>query len=94
MDVTRADVLRCAQLAHLSLDEAEIEPMRAAMAQMLSHAQSLDQLDLEGVEPATHGLDQPLPRRADQPMPGFTQAEALANGPQTDQGYFLVPRVL
>jgi len=94
MEVTREDVLRCAQLTHLSLGEDEIEPMRQAMAQMLSHAQSLDQLDLEGVEPSTHGLDAALPRRADEPRPGLTQAEALANAPQTDQGYFLVPKVM
>jgi aspartyl-tRNA(Asn)/glutamyl-tRNA(Gln) amidotransferase subunit C len=68
--------------------------MRSAMAQMLSHAQSLDQLDLEGVEPATHGMALPLPRRADEPAPGFTQEQALANAPQTDRGYFLVPKVL
>jgi aspartyl-tRNA(Asn)/glutamyl-tRNA(Gln) amidotransferase subunit C len=94
MEVTRADVLRCAQLALLSLDEDEIEPMRAAMEQMLSHAQSLDRLDLEGVEPATHGMQLPLPRRVDEPRPGFTQAQALAGAPHTDQGYFVVPKVM
>ena len=94
MEVTRADVLRCAELAHLNLGEDEIEPMRLAMAQLLSHAQSLDALDLEGVEPCTHGMDLALPRRADEPVPGFTQEQALANAPQADQGYFVVPKVL
>jgi aspartyl-tRNA(Asn)/glutamyl-tRNA(Gln) amidotransferase subunit C len=61
---------------------------------VLSHAQSLDSLDLEGVEPCTHGLDLPLPRRDDDPRPGFTQETALANAPATDQGYFLVPKVM
>jgi len=94
MEVTRADVLRCAQLAHLSLEEAEIEPLRRQMREFLSHAQSLDQLDLEGVEPCTHGLDLALPRRPDEPRPGLTQAQALANAPKADQGYFLVPKVM
>jgi aspartyl-tRNA(Asn)/glutamyl-tRNA(Gln) amidotransferase subunit C len=94
MEVTREDVLRCAQLTHLSLDPAEIEPLRQAMAQVLSHAQSLDQLDLEGVEPCTHGLDMALPRREDEPRPGLTQEQALANAPRADQGYFLVPKVM
>jgi aspartyl-tRNA(Asn)/glutamyl-tRNA(Gln) amidotransferase subunit C len=94
MEVTREDVLRCAQLTRLSLGEDEIEPLRQAMTQVLSHAQSLDSLDLEGVEPCTHGLDLPLPRRDDDPRPGFTQETALANAPATDQGYFLVPKVM
>ena len=94
MEVTREDVLRCAQLTRLSLAEAEIEPLRQAMAEVLSHAQSLDSLDLEGVEPCTHGLELPLPRRLDEPRAGFTQDEALANAPRTDQGHFLVPKVM
>ena len=92
MDVTREDVLRCAALTRLSLREEEIEPLRRDMAQLLSHAQSLDALDLDGVEPAS--LDRPLPRREDVPREGFTQAETLANAPESERGQFLVPRVL
>jgi len=92
VEVTREDVLRCAALTRLSLREEEIEPLRRDMAQLLSHAESLSALDLEGVEPAS--LDRPLPRREDVPRPGFTQAEALANAPETVRGQFAVPRVL
>lgn len=94
MDVTREDVLRCARLAHLSLREDEIEPMREAMARMLSHAASLDELDLDQVEPMLAGLGRPLPRREDEPRESFTQAQALANAPEQDRGYFTVPKVL
>lgn len=94
MEVTREDVLRCASLTHLSLTEEEIEPMRQAMAQVLSHAASLDSLDLEGVEPTIHGTEIPLPRREDVPVDSFSQAEALANAPSADLGQFLVPKVL
>ncbi len=94
MEVTREDVLRCARLAHLSLREDEIEPMRLAMAQMLSHAASLDELPLDSVEPMLAGLAQPLPRREDEPRATFTQAEAMANAPQQERGLFVVPKVL
>jgi len=94
MEVTREDVLRCAALAHLSLQEEEIEPMRLALAQMLTHAASLDELPLDGVEPLLLNHGQPMPRRVDEPLEGFTQAEALANAPAQDRGYFTVPKVL
>ena len=94
MDVTREDVLRCARLACLDLPEAEIEPLRQAMEQMLTHAASLDALDLAEVEPLMPGSGQPLPRREDEPRAGLTQAEALANAPAQDRGHFLVPQVL
>lgn len=94
MEITREDVLRCAALAHLSLQEDEIEPMRVAMTRMLTHAASLDELPLDQVEPMLAGLGRPLPRREDEPRDAFTQAQALANAPAQDRGYFTVPKVL
>lgn len=94
MEVTREDVLRCAELAHLSLTEAELEPMRLAMEGLLTHASSLNELDLEGVEPWPGGQEQPLPRRADAPGECFTQAQALENAPEADRGFFVVPKAL
>jgi len=94
VDVTREDVLRCAQLAHLSLREDELEPMREAMARLLSHAASLDELPLEAIEPMLTGLERPLPRREDVPAASFSQEQALANAPAQDRGLFVVPKVL
>lgn len=94
MDVTREDVLRCARLTCLKLREEEIEPLRRDMEQLLTHAESLNNLDLEGVEPTTHGLELPQRRREDLILPSFTQSQALANAPDADQGHFRVPRVL
>jgi aspartyl-tRNA(Asn)/glutamyl-tRNA(Gln) amidotransferase subunit C len=94
MEVTREDVLRCARLTDLQLEEAEIEPMREAMSRLLSQAERLNELPLEGVEPTTHGLQLPLPRRPDEVHPWFSQQEALANAPKATKGHFEVPKVL
>lgn len=96
MEVTREDVLRCARLTNLSLREEEIEPLRRDMERLLSHAESLNGLPLEGVEPTTHGPAMTLTRREDRVIPGFSQAEALANAPDPDpdRGLFRVPKVL
>ncbi len=94
MEVTREDVLRCAELARLQLTEAEIPELQRDMTRILSHAQSLLELDLEGIEPTLHGLERPLPRREDEPHLTFTQAEALAQAPEAAQGHFRIPKVL
>lgn len=94
MDVTREDVLRCARLTYLNLQESEIESLRQDMEQLLNHAESLNGLDLEGVEPTTQGVSLVLPRREDQILPGFSQAEALANAPAQDRGFFQVPKMI
>ena len=92
MDVTREDVLRCARLTDLSLQEAEIEPLRRDMETLLRHAESLNSLDLADVEPTLPGIGVSLPRREDCVIPSFTQAEALANAPEQDRGFFKVPK--
>jgi aspartyl-tRNA(Asn)/glutamyl-tRNA(Gln) amidotransferase subunit C len=94
MDVTREDVLRCAKLTNLSLAEDEIEPLRRDMERLLSQAEKLGRLPLDGVEPTLHGLEIPLPRREDLPLPCLSQAEALAGAPRTERGHFQVPKVL
>lgn len=92
MDVTRDDVLRCARLTNLRLEADEVEPLREAMARILSHAQRLDTLPLASVAPTTHGLPTPLPRREDNPGPSLPPNVALANAPQQSRGHFRVPR--
>jgi len=92
--VTREDVLHCAKLAALNLKETEIEPLRDDMEQLLSFARRLDELDLDGAEPAMHLVEPQLRRREDAVKPGLTQAEALANAPEQAHGCFVVPKVL
>lgn len=94
MQVSREEVLHCAKLVHIKLEEHEIEPMRKDMERLLNHAQSLNELDLDNVEPTLHGLDIAMQRRLDVPKPFFTQKEALQNAPKQDKGYFLVPKVM
>lgn len=94
MQVTREDVLRCASLAHLNLREEEIEPLRGDMERLLSHAEKLDELELANVEPMIQHLVRVLPRRADVVGPSLSQAQALSNAPDQEQGHFKVPKVL
>jgi aspartyl-tRNA(Asn)/glutamyl-tRNA(Gln) amidotransferase subunit C len=92
--VSREDVLHCAKLAALNLEEAEIEPLRRDMEQLLSFAKRLGELDLCDAEPAMHLVEPPLRRRKDIAEPSLTQSEALANAPEHDGGCFVVPKVL
>ncbi|MDR0498328.1 MAG: Asp-tRNA(Asn)/Glu-tRNA(Gln) amidotransferase subunit GatC [Holophagales bacterium] len=94
MLVTREDVLHCAKLAALRLEESEIEPLREDMEQLLSFAKRLDVLDLGNAEPVMHAIEPQLRRREDAEAPGLTQSEALANAPDQDRGYFVVPKIL
>lgn len=92
MEVTREDVLRCADLVRLELSEEEIPALQRDMSRILDHARSLDRLDLSEVPPFAPDL--PLRRRPDEPGPTFTQAEALSQAPAQEKGHFAVPKVM
>jgi len=94
MLVTREDVLHCAKLAALRLEESEIEPLRKDMEQLLSFAKRLDELDLSGSEPVMHTVEPRLRLREDIAVPGLTQCEALANAPDQDRACFVLPKFL
>lgn len=107
MTVTRADVEHAAALAHLDLTPDELARMQTDLSQILGYVAQLQQLDLAGVEPlaqiapiaadapAAEAAPDPAARlRADTVREGFSQAQALANAPQSAAGCFQVPRVL
>ena len=61
--ITKDDVLRVAQLAHLDLSEGEVESITRQLDSILNYADKLNQLDTEGVEPMSHVA----PPRASEP---------------------------
>jgi len=58
MTISREDVLRVAELAHLELTPAEVELYRGQLDEILNYVGKLQELDLAGVEP----MSQVLPR--------------------------------
>jgi aspartyl-tRNA(Asn)/glutamyl-tRNA(Gln) amidotransferase subunit C len=61
MKISREDVLRVAQLAHLDLAPEEVETYRGQLDEILSYVGKLQELDVSNVEPMT----QMRPRGAD-----------------------------
>ena len=95
MVVTQKDIEHCAKLAHISLNNENVELLRQEMTKILDHAKNLDQLDLDFVTPYTHSSCVTLPRRIDSVRSDlFAQREALANSPQANGGCFLVPKMV
>jgi aspartyl-tRNA(Asn)/glutamyl-tRNA(Gln) amidotransferase subunit C len=94
--LSRADIDRLAALAHLELDDAEAEALTRQLAEILGHAEQVQQLDTEGVAPTTHVLTPRAPLRADVPAASLARDVALANAPDADRtaGLFRVPRVI
>ncbi|ADR36612.1 Asp-tRNA(Asn)/Glu-tRNA(Gln) amidotransferase subunit GatC [Oceanithermus profundus] len=94
MDVTPDLVRHLADLSRLELDEAEIERIIPELRSLLAYFESLDELELEGLEELVRPIDSENVLRADEPTPGLEQAEALTLAPEREDGFFKLPRVV
>jgi aspartyl-tRNA(Asn)/glutamyl-tRNA(Gln) amidotransferase subunit C len=88
------DVDHVARLARLALTDEERERFRRQLGLILENAERVGEVASADVPPTSH----PIPRanvfRADEPEPGLSQEEALANAPEVEDGRFKVPRII
>jgi len=94
--LTRADVDRIATLAHLELSDAEKTLFVQQLSHVLEYAEQIQRIDTTGVPPTAQVLSRMPADRADEPRPGLSNEEALANAPDPSPqtGLFRVPRVI
>jgi aspartyl-tRNA(Asn)/glutamyl-tRNA(Gln) amidotransferase subunit C len=94
MSETPIDVAYIAQLARLSLTDAETQLFQSQLAQVLAYADKLREVDVSGVDAAAHAVPMFDVFREDQAREWFTTDEALSNAPRAANGLFIVPRVV
>ena len=88
------DITKIARLARLDLSEEEKARYQTELSAVLDYAQSLSDLDLEGVDETVQVVDQEGALRGDQVMPHMTRQAALDNAPDHDGSHIIVPRVV
>lgn len=99
MKISREDVLRVAELAHLELTPEEIELYRGQLDEILAYVGKLQKLDVANVEPMAQVLfpstsgDQPE-LRDDTVLPCDIADAVLAQAPDAAKPFFRVPRVI
>ena len=94
MKITREDVIKVAELARLEFKEEELEKFTEQLGNILRYIGKLNELDTKDVEPTSHVLDLATPLRDDAVEQWLTAAQALANAPQEEDGFFVVPQVI
>lgn len=93
--VTEKDVRDIAEYARIGLADDELPQMTEDLNNIIESLKPITEYDLEGVEPTFHPIGSlSNVMREDAERPGFTQQEALANAPKTQDGYFLIPSIL
>lgn len=91
MSITREDVEHVAKLAHLELNEAEVDRLTTDLARIVAYVAELAEIDTTGVAPTNSVSVDVAPLRADERRAGLSHEAALKEAPRISAGGFAVP---
>jgi len=94
MAIDAATVRKVAHLARIKTPDDRLEPLAQELNGILSWIEQLQQVDVDGVEPMTSNVAQPLRLREDVVTDGDKVADIMANAPKSADGFFVVPKVV
>jgi aspartyl-tRNA(Asn)/glutamyl-tRNA(Gln) amidotransferase subunit C len=94
MSIDDATVRRIAHLARIAVTEAEIPHLQGELNAILAFVEQLNEVDVEGVAPMTSVTPMEMKKRPDVVNDGGIADEVVANAPETQGHFFLVPKVV
>lgn len=97
INLTKADILRIATLANLSVtDEEEIQKYQEQLSETINYVENLNELETTNIKPSSHSTDlhnvffeDGTPNER-----GLTQQQATQNAQEHKKGRFVVPRIM
>lgn len=94
MKVNMEVVNNVATLARLRLDEGQAEALAQSMEKILDMVEEMQAVNTAGVIPLSHPLDSVQPLRPDDVEDIIDRDRWQALAPETEAGFYLVPRVV
>jgi aspartyl-tRNA(Asn)/glutamyl-tRNA(Gln) amidotransferase subunit C len=88
------DVAKVAVLARLRLDESRLSTFAGQFSDIVDHMDRLGQVDTEGVEPLYSPVEHLSRLREDAVRKDYERKDVLANAPETDGAFFIVPKIV
>ncbi|KAB1071964.1 Asp-tRNA(Asn)/Glu-tRNA(Gln) amidotransferase subunit GatC [Methylobacterium planeticum] len=94
MSVDAQTVRRIAHLARIAVSEADVAPLQGELNAILAFVEQLGTVDVANVEPMTSVTPMAMKKRRDVVTDGGRAEEVVANAPETEDHFFLVPKVV
>jgi aspartyl-tRNA(Asn)/glutamyl-tRNA(Gln) amidotransferase subunit C len=94
MSVDATTVRRIAHLARIAVTDAEVPHLQGELNAMLAFVEQLSEVNVDGVEPMTSVTPMEMKKRADVVTDGEIADKVLKNAPETQDHFFLVPKVV
>ena len=94
MNIERHEIEKLATLARIAIDDSTINEVSERLGSVLELVDQLQAADTSGVDPMSHPMQATQRLREDE-VKELNQREALqATAPDTEDGLFLVPKVI
>jgi aspartyl-tRNA(Asn)/glutamyl-tRNA(Gln) amidotransferase subunit C len=94
MSLSQQEVMKIAHLARLSLQENQVQSYAEKLSGVMALVEQMQQVHTDDVLPLSHPLEA-MQRLREDVVTETNQREALmANAPKTEEGLFLVPKVI
>ena len=94
MPTMNVDLNHISALSLLSLEPASYEKIEKDLSEILLLVDKMNAIDTQDVEPMTHPHDGFQRLRDDVVLEEVDLHETQKSAPKTDQGYYLVPKVI
>jgi aspartyl-tRNA(Asn)/glutamyl-tRNA(Gln) amidotransferase subunit C len=94
MSVDLQTVKRVAHLARIAVTDEDAAQMQGELNAILGFVEQLNEVDVDGVEPMTSVVHMEMKKRADTVTDGGKAEDITANAPLSEDGFFMVPKVV
>ncbi len=94
MKITADEIIHVAELARLHLDGAAVRLYAKQLGDVLTYMDTLNRLDTTGVPPTSHAIFINNAFRDDELKPSMALERVLINAPESEDGSFVVPKVI
>lgn len=91
--ITVKDVEHVAKLARLELTEEEKEKFTSQLGDVLKYVEQMNEVDTSDVVPMSHAIDFVNVMREDEIKYEQTKDELMKNAPDSEDGFFKVPKI-
>jgi aspartyl-tRNA(Asn)/glutamyl-tRNA(Gln) amidotransferase subunit C len=92
--INQKEIEHIAALAHLKFNDDELNKFSSQFSKIVDYVSSIENLNLDDVEPMTRPTDAKNVFREDIPQNSISKEDALKNAPKHNEMFFKVPKVI
>ena len=94
MEFDKNSTLKLAKLARLSLSDKQLDSLEKDLTSIVSFIDQLKEINTDKIDPTSNSLNQDLILRDDIAENKLSNEDLLRNVPDSELGFFVVPKVI